>query len=162
MGALPLFLALVLAIASAHKLLKHDRLAVAASRLTGLPISTAGLASNAAAAVEALAALALLFPETRIVGGSIAVILWLGYAVLLARRLGHSLDCGCSLGQREKPVSVALVIRALGLSGLALVVVLTPLATFSAESPFAAFGFLALYLALDELLTLPRPVWRTH
>lgn len=162
MSALSLFLALVLAVAAAHKLLNRDRLAVATSRLTGLPVPTAALASHAAAVVEGLAALALLFAETRAVGGAVAAALWLGYAFLLSRRLGQSLDCGCSLGQREKPVSIALVARAFGLSALALIAAFAPHEAFSAETPFAALGFLALYLALDELLALPRPVWRTR
>lgn len=162
MSALPVFLALVLAIAAVHKLAKRDRLATATSRLTGLPLSSASLVSQAAAAVEGLAALALLFAETRTLGGTIAATLWLGYAILLSRRFGQSLDCGCSLGQREKPVSAALVARAFGLSGLALIAAFAPHEAFSVETPFAALGFLALYLALDELLALPRPAWRTR
>lgn len=162
MSALSLFLSLVLIVAAAHKLLNRDRLAMAVSRLIGLPLSTAMLASYAAAAVEALAALSLLFAETHQVGGTIAAALWLGYAILLSRRLGQSLDCGCSLGRREKPVSVALIARAFGLSALALIAAFAPHEAISVETLFAALGFLALYLALDELLALPLPVWRTH
>lgn len=161
MAALSLFLALVLALAAAHKLLKRDRLATAAARLTGLPLSTGALVSLAAAALETVAAIALLLPGTQPIGAAIAALLWLGYAALLASHLGQSLDCGCSLGVREKPVSALLVARATGLAALALLVAFAPTAAPTIETPFAALAFLALYLALDELLALPRPSWRT-
>lgn len=162
MGALPIFLALVLATASAHKLARRERLAVATAKLTGLPLATGAVASLGAAAVEGVAALALLLPETRAIGALVAAVLWTGYAGLLVRNIGRSLDCGCSFGAREKPVGAALVAKAGGLAILALIVGLTTPAPVTVDAPFAALGFLALYLALDELLAIPSAAWRTN
>ena len=161
MAALSLFLALVLALSSAYKLLKRERLATAAARLTGLPLSGGALASLSAAALEATSSLAIVLPETRAIGALIAAVLWLGYAALLAGHLGQSLDCGCSLASREKPVSLALVAKATGLAALALLVACVPAGPYSIVAPFAALGIFVLYLALDELLALPRPSRRT-
>lgn len=160
MFALSLFLALVLAVSAAHKLLAPERLAMAAAKLAGIQPAAGALLSFAAAALEIVAALALLFAESRIIGCAIAALLWAGYAILLARRIGTRLDCGCSFGGGEKPVTPAIASRAAGLAVVAIVAGILPSAPFSIQSLFAAAGFLALYLALDELLAIPEPAWR--
>ena len=151
MAALALFLALVLLVAAAHKAVARDRMAAAAARLTGLKAPMGGLAASAAAGVELAAGLALLMPPTRMLGGVIAALLWLGYAALLARHWGQSLDCGCSFGGHEKPVGAFEVGRAGLLALLGVVVALLPSAAITPEAPFAALGLFALLTASATL-----------
>jgi Methylamine utilisation protein MauE len=160
MLALPLFLSLLLALSAAHKLSAPERAGVAAAKLAGAQTAFGAPLGYAAAAIEAAAALALLFAESRLVGAVLAAMLWTAYAVLLTRRIGTRLDCGCSFGRGEKPVSPALVARAAALAVLAGVAAVLPVSPFSPETLFAASGFLALYLALDALLAIPHPAWR--
>lgn len=160
MDAISLFLALVLAVSAAHKLLAPERLAIAAARLAGVQPVVGPLLSLAAAALEMVAALALLFAESRIIGCAIAALLWAAYAVLLARRIGTRLDCGCSFGRGEKPVTFGIISRAAGLAVIAVAAGIVPSGPFTIQSLFAAVGLLVLYLAHDELLAIPEPAWR--
>lgn len=160
MAAIAIFLTLVLALSSAHKLAAPERLGAAAARLAGTRATNGALLSFGASAIEGAAALALLFEETRIVGACLAAVLWTTYAVFLWRQRGQSLDCGCSFGKRERPVALSIVARAGGLAAVAMVVILIPRAPIEIEALFAGFGFFALYLALDELLAIPQPAWR--
>lgn len=160
MAAITIFLALVLALSSGHKLVAPERLGAAAARLAGTRPAFGPLFSFGAAALEGTAALALLFADTRIAGACIAAGLWASYAVLLWQHMGMSLDCGCSFGRREKPVTFSLVARSAALIALAAIVALIPREPFEAEWLFAGLGFFALYFALDELLAIPQPAWR--
>lgn len=152
MAELSLFLALVLAMAAGHKLLDRERLAASAAALTGAPVALGSVIALATAAYEAAVALALLFPATRAAGAVLAAALWSIYGLALVRRLGSSLDCGCNFAARAKPVDRFAVLRAFSLAALAAVVLLTPALPFTILSPFAALGFLALYLALGEIM----------
>lgn len=152
MAELSLFLALVLAMAAGHKLLDRERLAASAAALTGAPVALGSTISLAAAAYEAAVALALLIPTTRVAGAALAAVLWSVYGLALLRRLGTALDCGCNFAAREKPVDRFAVLRAFALAALAWGVALTPAAPLTILAPFAALGFLALYLALGEVM----------
>lgn len=160
MAAIAIFLAIILAIAAVHKVVAQERLATAAAQLTGMASHYGQMLSLSAAALEGVAAVALLFPDTRVLGASLAAALWSGYAILLWRRRGQSLDCGCSLGKREKPVANSSIIRAAGLAVLAMGPIIWPSEVFTVETFFAALGFMTLYLALDELMAIPKPAWR--
>ncbi len=151
---------MVLAMAAVHKLLAQERLATAAAQLAGMPLIYGQILSFSAASIEGVAAVALLFQETRVLGASLAAALWSGYAYLLWRRRGQSLDCGCSFGKREKPVANSSIARAAGLAVLAIGPIISPTDSFTVESVFAALGFVTLYLALDELMAIPKPAWR--
>ena len=160
MAELALFLALLLTVSAGHKIVAHQRLGGAAARLAGVPPSLGPVLSNAAAAVELAAALALLFPGTRPIGAGIATAIWFVYALLLARRIGSRLDCGCSLKRSEKPITALHPARAALLAASAgLVAILPPPAASTLLTPFAAAALLALYFAADELLAIPRPAW---
>lgn len=154
MAELSLFLALVLAMAACHKLIDRDRLAASAAALTGAPVALGAVISLAAAAYEAVVALALLFPATRLAGAVLAAVLWSTYGVALMRRVGATLDCGCSFAARAKPVDAFAVLRAFTLAALAMSVLLNPTMPLTLLSPFAALGFLALYLALGEVMAI--------
>jgi hypothetical protein len=157
MFELAIFLAIVLAISAAHKLARPERMSIAMAKLSGMPIGIASTAVFGLAAVEFLAATAMLFAQSRTIGAALAALVWLAYGVALLRKSGTSLDCGCDFSAREKPVGAFDILRAFGLSCLAALVALTPATTASIITPFVIFGFLALYLAMGELAAIPKP-----
>ncbi|KQN04682.1 hypothetical protein ASE85_06675 [Sphingobium sp. Leaf26] len=162
MAALPLFLALLLGGSALHKALDRRRLGGAAERLAGTPLSTGPLLLIAAGVAEGTAALCLLLAPLRLVGALVALLLWALYAMLLLRRRGQSLDCGCDLVARERPVGAGQIARPALLAGLAALTALLPPTPFTLDAPFAAAGFLALWLGAAEILVIPRPVWRNN
>jgi hypothetical protein len=151
MAALAYFLALVLLVAAAHKAVAHERMAVATARLLSLNSAVGSALAWTAAGLETLAALALILPETRMLGAVIAAMIWAGYGVALLRHWGQTLDCGCSFSSREKPVGLFAVARATALALLGVMVANFPSATFTPEAPFAALAFFALLTAMGEL-----------
>ena len=138
MAALVLFCAALLAASALHKATSRGRLAEAAARLAGVGPVPGQLLLILAGPLELVAA-----------------------ACLLARRRGETLDCGCDLAVRTKPVTTALVLRAAGLALLAGIVALIPDAAITLDAPFAAAGLLALYLGAGELLAIPAAAWKT-
>lgn len=160
MAGLAWFLALVLASSALAKLRERERLALATARLTGLGAAPAGALALVVAALEALAALALLLPATQGVGAVIAAAIWLAYGVALfaARARGDSLDCGCSPARRAKPVDRFMIGRAFGLAalaGLALAAALVGVTSAEIEPLFAALGLFTLYTLAGEIAALP-------
>jgi hypothetical protein len=161
MAPLILFCAALLAASALHKALSRERLAAATARLVGTGPVPGQLLLILAGALELVAAACLLAPPLRTAGAVIAALVWSAYALALARRRGETLDCGCDLAVRTKPVTSALVLRAAGLAVLAGIVALLPDAPFTLDAPFAAAGLLALYLGAGELLAIPHPHWKT-
>lgn len=160
MTALTLFLALLLAGSAAHKALARDRMVVAAARLTGLR-SQGLLALIVAGCLELAAAAMLLLPALRPLGGLVAAGIWLTYSAALLRQRGRTLDCGCDLVAREKPVDGPVITRPALLAALAVLASTLPsVEGFALDTPFAAVAFLALYLGASELLAIPHPRWR--
>lgn len=160
MAGLAWFLALVLATSSLQKLLERDRISMATARLTGFNLAVALPVMVVAATIEAMAALALLFPQTQGLGAVLAGGLWLGYGAALraAARRGDSLDCGCSLAVRTKPVDGFMIARAFGLvalSGFTLAAALAGATAPGIEPVFAALGLFSLYHAAGEIAALP-------
>jgi Methylamine utilisation protein MauE len=154
MAELSLFLALVLMMAAAHKVMERGRMAASAAALTGASAALGSVLSIGAAAYEAVVALALLFPTSRPSGALLAAGLWALYGVALARSLGSSLDCGCSFASREKSIDSFVLARAFCLAVLSIALFLVPAGSFTILTPFAALGFFALYLALGELTSI--------
>lgn len=146
-----LFLALLLAISAAHKALSRQEMAGVAARLIranewlGMPMLLS------AAAIEILAAIAMLIPQTRLVGLALAVGLWLVYGLALWNRRGETLDCGCDHSRREKPVKQAAIARPFILIALAAASAALPAESWAIDTPFAAIALLALWFAASEL-----------
>jgi len=161
MAALILFCALLLAGSALHKATARERLATATAKLAGTGALGGQLLLIVAGTVEIVAALCLLIEQLRMPGALIAAALWAGYAFALARRHGQTLDCGCDLAARAKPVTWALVLRSAVLALLAGGIALLPAAPFTLDAPFAAAGLLALYIGASELLAIPAPQWKT-
>lgn len=161
MAPVALFLALLLAGSAVHKALAHERLAGVASRLTGLRAQGTTLLILAGT-LEAVAALCLVLPGLQQTGALVAVVLWSSYAAILLLRRGETLDCGCDLVAREKPVGWPVIARPVVLALVAAILSTLPAAPLALDAPFAAAGLLALYLAASELLAIPHPRWRKH
>lgn len=154
MTVLSVFLALILAEGAAHKLLQRERLAVSTAELTGFSVSTSSMLSMAAAGIEVVAAVLLLDNGSRQTGALIALPLWGLYSVLLWKRRGLEIDCGCTLNARPDDARNAIP-RALALSSLAaLVAVSAELAAFRWEPILAGAAFFAFYIAGNEMLAL--------
>lgn len=160
MAALVLFCAALLAASALHKALARERLAAAAARLAGVGAVPGQLLLVLAGSLELVAAALLVVPQLGSFGAGLAALVWGTYALALLRRWGETLDCGCDLAARSKPVTSALVLRAAALAGLAGMIALVPAAPFTLDAPFAAAGLLALYLGASELLAIPAPAWR--
>jgi uncharacterized membrane protein YphA (DoxX/SURF4 family) len=160
MAALALFCAALLAASALHKLLARDRMITATARLTGVSPVPSQLLLIHAGALELVAAACLLVPQLRTAGAVIAALVWGAYALALARRHGETLDCGCDLAARSKPVTTALVLRAAGLAVLAGTIAVLPEAPFTLDAPFAAAGLLAFYLGASELIAIPAAYWK--
>jgi uncharacterized membrane protein YphA (DoxX/SURF4 family) len=156
MQALALFLVALLAASALHKLLARDRLAAVTARLAGVALPTGALLLVLAATLEALAGLALLVPALRTGGALAAATLWLGYGLALWRRRGETLDCGCDLVAREKPVDALAIARPLLLAALAAGVALAPEPVWTIDALFAAPALLALWFAAGELHSIPK------
>lgn len=157
---LALALAIILAVAAAHKLAERARLTLATAGLLRISPALAMPATMAAAAVEFAAALALLFPASRPAGALLAALLWAGYgaALLAARRRGDGgLDCGCDFGARRSGIGRFTIARAFALAAAALTLCLSPAGggAIDAQSIFAALAFVALLFAAGEIAHLP-------
>ena len=125
-----------------------------------LAVALAAPLSLVAAAMETMAAVALLFPATQTVGALLAGLLWIGYgaALVAAARRGDSLDCGCSFAVHSRLVDAFTIARAFVLAGFA---ALAFVAAYAGATPpglepvFAALGLFTLYHAAGEIAALP-------
>lgn len=159
-SVLALFLAAVLASSVAHKLLERGRLTQATAGLLRLDPMVAMPVTMAAAAIEAAAALSLIFPASRPVGALLATLLWIFYgaALFAARRRGDgAIDCGCDFGKRRGGIGDFAIGRAFALGGGALALLVSPAGggSIDIQSIFAALAFVALLFAAGEIANLP-------
>jgi hypothetical protein len=160
MAALALFFALLLLGAAGQKAMQRDRLTHAVARLAGAKLPAAMLLLVIATVLEAVSALALLVPATRVGGAAGAALIWAIYAVALLRRRGAVLDCGCDFAAREKPVGAVTILRPALLGAAAIACALAPPTGWTAETPFAAAALITLWFAASELAALPAPQHR--
>jgi hypothetical protein len=159
-SVLALFLAAVLGASAAHKLVERARLTEATAGLLRLNPAIAMPVTVAAAAVEAAAALALLFSASRPVGALLAALLWslYGAALFAARRRGDgAIDCGCDFGKRRSGIGGFAIGRAFALGAAALALLVSPTGggSIDIQSILAALAFLALLFAAGEIANLP-------
>lgn len=155
MSALALFLALVLAVSAAHKLVARARLAAAAARLVGVSPTLGTPLLLAVAASEAMAAFAIVVAPLRTGGAIAAASIWCAYGLALLVRRGEVLDCGCDLSARKKPVGAISILRPFLLAALAMPVIVTTPSAWPVDAPFAAAALLALWFAASELFAFP-------
>jgi len=157
------FLAALLWASGLHKLIRRERARAVVHEFAGVPRRLAPFAVAAVAAAEILAGTLLWMPVSRAAGGALAVLLWGGYLWLILRAIAQGrrdADCGCSFGDGQRPLGAYHVARNAGLTGAALLVAACAAgATGSvmATQILAALALLALYGALDEVISLSAP-----
>ena len=154
-AALALFLALLLTISAAHKVIDRRGLAPVAAKLAGAPGAVGAPLLLAAATIEALAALMILAAPQPWLGAGLAAALWFAYALPLLRLRGEKLDCGCDFTRRAKPVDAFAIARPMLLALLAIALAASgERFAPTIETPFAALALLALWFAAAELAAL--------
>jgi hypothetical protein len=156
------FLALLLAASAAHKAAKFARARTAAHEFAGIARRAAGLAATGIALAEALAAVLLAAPASRVAGAWLAAAIFGGYLALIARAIveQRAVDCGCSFGP---PRGALGAFEALRNAVLVVLAMLAALSSASGAVPVAVVqwlaggALLALYAALDQVMAL-RPM----
>jgi methylamine utilization protein MauE len=156
------FLAALLWASGLHKLIRRDRAQAVVHEFAGVPRRLARLVVAVVAATEILAGMLLWMPASRAAGGALAVLIWGGYLWLILRAIAQGrrdADCGCSFGAGQRPLGAYHVARNSGLTGAALLVAAGAAATgpVIASQILAALALLALYGALDEVMSLTAP-----
>jgi hypothetical protein len=173
------FLALLLAASAVHKGLRFAYMQRVAHEFADVPRAAAAGAVLAAMLGELSAGILLAVPASRPIGGLLAASIWGGYLALILRAIAagrRDVDCGCSFGTaglgaaglgaagvgtaglgRPHPLggfevvrNALLVIFALCAAGAA---ARLP-APVAASQLLAALALLALYGALDQVMTL--------
>jgi Methylamine utilisation protein MauE len=175
---LAVFLALLLSVAAVHKIIWRARARRAAGALTGMEWRGTGVAVKLASLSELGAAGLLALPACRPGGAVLAALVWSAYFALIARSIvlgRRDLDCGCSFGAAHRPLGSFQLLRCASLVLLAFVVAALCMshtdrdgaATTAVDADsgtvmlicegLAAVAMLALYAALDQLMSL-RPL----
>jgi hypothetical protein len=163
------FASLLLLAAGVHKMTHLSRATRATHELTGLSDSLARIAALGVSAAELAAAIGLWIAPIRFDAALLASLIWSGYFVFLLQAVaaGRSdVDCGCSFGAVHRPLGPFQLLRGAMLVLLALGVALSAaIAPGSlaydvsvaaiATQLLAGIALLALYAALDEVMTQP-------
>lgn len=163
------FLAALALVSAGHKLTRPARPRAAIEALTGVSATTAAIALVILAIAEAGAGVALLIPGFRAAGAALAATIWGGYFLVLTRAVAagrRDLDCGCSFGESHARLGPYHLLRAGALSLVAAAIAVAPGMGAMADHRFAvslstiggALALLALYFALDQLMSLGSPV----
>jgi Methylamine utilisation protein MauE len=158
------FLAALLLASGLHKLTARERVRTALHEFAGVPRSLAAFAGMAVAAAEIIAAVLLWMPSRRTAGGVFAALIMGGYLALIARAIARGrrdVDCGCTFGGSQRPLGAYQAVRNTCLTGAALLV--AAISAAGAAEPviapqiLAALALLALYGALDQVMSLTPP-----
>jgi hypothetical protein len=158
------FEAVLLLASGVHKMIRRDRIQAVVREFAEVPRRFAPFAVVVVALLELLAGLLLWTPPYRVVGGTLAVLIWGGYLALILRAIAQGrrdVDCGCSFGAARRPLGVFQVARNVVLTGVALLVAAGSAASVTgpvlASQILAALVLLALYGALDQVMALTPP-----
>jgi hypothetical protein len=158
------FLAALLMASGVHKIIGHDRMRAALHEFAGVPRRLAAFAGMAAAAAEIIAAVLLWLPSRRAAGAAFAALILGGYLALILRAIAQGrrdVDCGCTFGGAQRPLGAYQAVRNVCLTGAALLVAAICAAGDAepvvASQILAALALLALYAALDQVMSLTPP-----
>ena len=163
------FASLLLFAAAAHKLSNLERAAQAVHDLTGLQEPLARFAAIGLAAAEFAASIGLWLAPLRFAAALLAALIWSGYFLFLLQAVAtgrRDVDCGCSFGSAHRPLGLFQLLRTALLALLGLVVALSAAvapgslpydvsAAAIATQVLAGVALLALYAALDQVMTQP-------
>jgi hypothetical protein len=162
-NAVAAFLATLLILSAAHKLLGRERATASASDLLGVQGGVGRLAMWSAVASELAAGFALIPPPTRLFGALLAAGLWFAYLCAIQRAIRggrRDLDCGCSLSRTHAPLGTFELARNLILvalaAGVALMTASTAPEKIPASDALSAMALAAIYLAVDQTAALRR------
>jgi hypothetical protein len=103
------FEAVLLLASGLHKMIRRDRTQAVVREFAGVPRHFAPFAVVAVALLELLASVLLWTPSHRVVGGTLAVLIWGGYLALILRAIAQGrrdVDCGCTFGAAQRPLGV--------------------------------------------------------
>jgi hypothetical protein len=155
------FQAVLLWASGLHKLVRRRRMRAVIQEFARVPRWLAPFAVPATSAAELSAGLLLLSPSHRAAGGAVAVLIWGTYLLLILRAIAQGrrdVDCGCSFGAARRPLGAYQAARNGILTGVALLVAAVPAGSIAdplgGAQLLAAFALLALYAALDAVMTL--------
>jgi hypothetical protein len=158
------FAAVLLLASGLHKMIRRDRTQAVVREFAGVPRTLAPVAVIAVALLELLASLLLWTRSYRVVGGTLAVMIWGGYLALILRAIAQGkrdVDCGCTFGAAQRPLGVFQVVRNGVLTGVALLAAAGSAAGDTgpvvASQILAALVLLALYGAVDQVMALAPP-----
>ena len=155
------FLAVLLIVSAAHKVLDRRRMAGSVRALAGIGGGLSVAALGCAALAEFAAGIALILPATRLIGAVAAAVIWSGYLRLILRAVDEGradIDCGCTFGRRSAPLGMFDAARNLTLVALAAATAAgaTHAPIVGATEVLAGLGMLTLYLALEQVSSQAR------
>jgi methylamine utilization protein MauE len=154
------FLALLLAASAMHKGVRWAHTQSVIHEFAGVPRAAAAWAAVAALLGELLAAALLFVPASRLIGALLAALIWGAYLALILRAIvqgRRNVDCGCSFGSSRHPLGAFDVTRSVVLVVFAVLVgtsAANGAVPVSASQVLASCALLALYGALDQVMTL--------
>ena len=158
------FLAVLLVAAAIDKVVRWEHTKSVVHRFAGVRQALTGTFSAAVVVWEFSAAGALLLPQIRLAGAAAAALLWCIYLGRLVRAVvsnRREVDCGCSFGTQiagaHRSLGAFEIVRNAALVSLAcLVAAVSALDSIevAASQVLAAFVLLALYAALDQVMSL--------
>lgn len=157
------FLALLLAASAIHKVLDWRRTLGVVRDFAGVPRAAAGAAFAAVSVAELFAGALLVVPKYRMAGAWLATLILAAYLALILRALlanRRVVDCGCSFGPARGGLGAFEVGRNALLIAMALLVAVSGSvseAPVMASQAFGACVFLALYVAIDQVMSV-RPM----
>jgi hypothetical protein len=159
------FLALILLASGLHKVIRRNRAQAVVREFAGVPRVLAPFAVSAVAAAELLAALLLLIPAYRAVGGVLAALIWAAYLGLILRAIAQGrrdVDCGCTFGIAHRPLGAYQVTRNAALVSMGALVGVGALmgvgaAVSMGSEILPALALAALYGALEQVMALTPP-----
>ena len=154
--------ALVFARAAAFKLRDVQAFADALAGYRMLPIGLVEPAARVLPAIEIASALALLAPQTRVVGEFVAASLLIVFALAIGVNLlrgRREIDCGCGDPSRRQPLAWSLVVRNVAFAGTLAACALAPSGHQSLlgwlVGAAAAAGLMLLMLCHEAFSALP-------
>ncbi len=154
------FAALLLAASAIHKVMRRERAERVVHEFAGVPRSAAPWSVLGVALGELLAGVLLFLPDYRLGGALLALVIFSAYLALILRAMvqgRRDVDCGCSFGPTRHALGAFEVARN---SLLVIFAVLLAVSSTSGGEPvsatqgLAAFALLALYGALDQVMSL--------
>jgi Methylamine utilisation protein MauE len=154
------FVALLLAASAIHKVMRRERAVRVVHEFAGVPGSAAPWTVLGVTLGELLAGGLLFLPAYRLDGALLALVIFGAYLALILRAIvqgRRDVDCGCSFGPTRHALGAFEVARN---SLLMIFAVLLAVSSTSGGEPvsatqtLAAFALLALYGALDQVMSL--------